>query len=234
MRSIAKSLVFFFFLALFILPSNSRAAERSLSLGLSGSDVTAMQRELIAKGYLAAGKDSGYFGPLTDAALKKFQCDQKIVCANSALPGYGTYGPKTKSVLSGASPGTAPSAVRRFEFSGWIPYWRTATGTADTLPHLSQLTSVMPFGYTVNYDGTLNDTAALTEEPWTSFIAEARKNKVRVIPSVMWGDGDAIHRILSNTKTRIALEDEIANTVKQNGFDGIDIDFEAKRHETVH
>jgi spore germination protein YaaH len=50
----------------------------------------------------------------------------------------------------------------------------------------------------------------------------------------MWGDGDTIHRILSNTKTRIALEDEIANTVRQNNFDGIDIDFEAKKHETVN
>ncbi|MDO8714237.1 MAG: glycosyl hydrolase family 18 protein, partial [Polynucleobacter sp.] len=92
----------------------------------------------------------------------------------------------------------------------------------------------MPFGYTVKSDGTLADTAKLTQEPWTSFIAAAKKAGVRVIPTVMWGNGDAIHRILSNTTTRIALEDEIANTVKQNGFDGIDIDFEAKKHETIN
>jgi len=92
----------------------------------------------------------------------------------------------------------------------------------------------MPFGYTIRNDGTLVDTAHLGEEPWTSFIAEARKNKVRVIPTVMWGNGNTIHKILSNTKTRIALENEIAKVVKENNFDGIDIDFEAKKHETMN
>jgi len=125
------------------------------------------------------------------------------------------------------------SIANPLEFSGWIPYWRTATGTQDVLPHLSQLTSVMPFGYTMRSNGTLVDTAHLTEEPWVSFIAEAKRNHVRVIPSVMWGNGNSIHRILSNAKTRIALEDEIAKVVKDNNFDGIDIDFEAKKHETI-
>jgi spore germination protein YaaH len=91
----------------------------------------------------------------------------------------------------------------------------------------------MPFVYTVKTNGTLNDAGNMSEEPWTSFIAAAKQAKVRVIPTVMWGNGDAIHKILSNQKTRIALEDEIANLVKQNNFDGIDIDFEAKKHETV-
>jgi spore germination protein YaaH len=82
-------------------------------------------------------------------------------------------------------------------------------------------------------DGTLADTAKITEEPWTSFIAEAKKQGVKVVPSVMWGNGDTIHKILSNATTRVALEDEIAKVVKDNNFDGIDIDFEAKKHETI-
>jgi spore germination protein YaaH len=53
-------------------------------------------------------------------------------------------------------------------------------------------------------------------------------------PSVMWGNDDSIHRILSDTKKRIALEDEIAALVVKNNFDGIDIDFEAKKHETLN
>ena len=214
-------------LVLYCLTPLSALAARSLSFGLSGSDVTTLQNTLIAKGYLAAGKATGYFGPLTEAAIKKFQCDQNIICTGTRAFGYGVYGPKTQAALLGA--GTAS----QFEFSGWIPYWRTATGTADTLPHLSQLTSVMPFGYTMKVNGTLADTANLTQEPWTSFIAAAKKANVRVIPTVMWGDGETIHRILSDTTKRIALEDEIANVVKQNNFDGVDIDFEAKKHETI-
>ena len=118
------------------------------------------------------------------------------------------------------------------EISGWIPYWRSATGTADVLPHLDSLTEVNPFGYTVKNDGTLVDTARLGQEPWVSFIAAAKKKKVRVIPTVMWSDGAAIHAILSNTKSRIALEDAIALLVKENNFDGIDIDFEGKYAKT--
>ena len=231
-------------IALFLMPVNAFAATRSLSLGLSGNDVVTLQNKLIVQGYLAKGYNTGYFGPLTQTAVKKFQCAQNIICSGSATQGYGIYGPRTQAALviattypknpatlSGSL--TAP-AVGAFEISGWIPYWRSATGTRDVLPHLSQLTSIMPFGYTMKSDGTLVDTAHLSQEPWTSFIAAAKAAKVRVIPTVMWGNGDTIHRILSNTSTRIALEDEIANLVKQNGFDGIDIDFEAKKHETMN
>lgn len=118
------------------------------------------------------------------------------------------------------------------EVYGWIPYWRTATGTADALAHLSSFTQISPFGFTLKKDGTLFDAAKLTEEPWVSFIKEAQKKKVKVIPTVMSGDGDTIHAILSNSKTRIALEDEIASMVKERGYDGIDIDFEGKKAET--
>ena len=223
------------------------AATRSLSLGMSGSDVTALQDKLISLGYLASGKNTGYFGSLTDAALKKFQCDKGVICTNAGVSGYGIYGPRTQATLAGltssvslSSSGTATSSASvntakwtgPLEFSGWIPYWRKDKGVEDTLPHLSQLKSVMPFGFTMKSDGTLADTAKITEEPWKTLIAEAKKKGVRVVPTVMWGDGDAIHAVLSDATKRVALEDEIAKVVKDNGFDGIDIDFEAKQHET--
>lgn len=116
----------------------------------------------------------------------------------------------------------------KFEVTGWIPYWRSATGTADTLPHLDVLTEVNPFVYTIRADGTLRDNGGLDSEPWLSFIAAAKQKKVRVIPTVMSGSGGALHAILSNKKARIALEDRIAKLVKDNNFDGIDIDFEGK------
>src|SRR3989338_8013665 len=97
-----------------------------------------------------------------------------------------------------------------FEVTGWIPYWRSATGTADVAPHLDKLTEVNPFVYTLKQDGTLHDNGTLDEEPWKSFIAEAQAKGVRVIPTVMSGDPELMHRILSDTTRRIALEDEIA------------------------
>src|SRR3990167_10952053 len=118
-------------------------------------------------------------------------------------------------------PASAASDTK-LEVTGWIPYWRTATGTADTLPHLDKLTEVNPFVYTLKQDGTLKDNGELDKEPWLSFIAEAKKKGVRVIPTVMSGDSELMHRILSNQRTRIALEDEITALVKVKGYDGID------------
>src|SRR3989344_807346 len=81
------------------------------------------------------------------------------------------------------NPADAATVTPKLEVSGWIPYWRAATGTIEATNHLDQLTEINPFGYSVKSDGTLADTANLDEEPWTSLIAAARQKKVRVIPT---------------------------------------------------
>jgi len=137
------------------------------------------------------------------------------------------------------APFSADAAMYRpFEVSGWIPYWRAATGTTDVLPHLGHITEANPFGYTVKKDGTLYDAYGLgsptssTTPLALALLALAKQQKVRVVPTIMWSNGEAIHRILSNQKTRIALEDEIAALAKSQGFDGVTIDFEGKYAKT--
>lgn len=129
--------------------------------------------------------------------------------------------------------GFAPSAsAATFEVSGWIPYWRSATGTADALPHLQDFTEINPFVYTIKSDGTLVDNGKLDQEPWVTFIAAAKAKGVRIVPTVMSSDPDFIASTLKSTAKRIALEDAIANEVKAKGYDGIDIDFEGKPAST--
>ena len=123
-------------------------------------------------------------------------------------------------------------SVPPLEISGWIPYWRKATGTEEMLAHIDTFKEINPFGYTMKQDGTIFDAMNIDEEPWPALISAARAKKVRVIPTVMWSNGAAIHKILSNTKKRIALEDAITALVKKNNFDGIDIDFEGKLAKT--
>jgi len=136
-------------------------------------------------------------------------------------------------LAAGLAPVSADAAMYRpFEVSGWIPYWRAATGTADVLPHMATLTEVNPFVYTLKSDGTFLDNGALDAEPWLTLRAEAKKNNIRFIPTVMTSNSELLHALLSNTQSRIALEDYIAALVKERGFDGIDIDFEGKRAET--
>jgi len=154
------------------------------------------------------------------------------VATNSATG--STIGSATISTDGGILTGkslTGP-ATGKFEFSGWVPDWRATAGTADAAAHLNQLTSVMPFGYTVSSSGKIVDHAKISQEPWTGLIAAAKKKKVRVVPTVEWGDGVAMQKILSDATTRVALENQIATLVKQNNFDGVDIDFEAKQSQT--
>src|SRR6185369_16836396 len=117
MKSSFIAVFSFIILVLILAPQGASAAARSLTVGMSGSDVTSLQTALIVAGYLPAGKNTGYFGSLTLAAIQKFQCDQKIICSGDAVAGYGIAGPRTQAALGAqggsvvASGSQNPSAV---------------------------------------------------------------------------------------------------------------------------
>lgn len=127
---------------------------------------------------------------------------------------------------------SAAVIAKPFEISGWVPYWRTATGTAEVLGNFKTFTEINPFGYTVDENGNLYDAANILHEPWITVQAEAKKQGIRYIPTVMWGNGQATHAVLSDPEKRAAHIRQIVDEVNTHGFDGIDIDYEAKRAET--
>lgn len=130
------------------------------------------------------------------------------------------------------SPADAAVWSSKFEISGWLPYWRAATSTNETLAHLDTFKEINPFGYTVQEDGRLWDAAAISVEPWTTLRAHAKEKKVRYIPTVMWSNPEAIHNVLSNPTLRAKHIAMIVDEVKANDFDGIDIDYEGKYEKT--
>ena len=67
---------------------------RSLSMGASGSDVSALQTALEQKGFLTMPPTvaTGYFGALTNAAVSAYQ-------ASVSLPSIGIFGPLTRAKL---------------------------------------------------------------------------------------------------------------------------------------
>ncbi len=86
------------------LPQTSTAPSspfaRLLRYGIKGDDVATLQSFLIGRGHLAANNNTGFFGPLTREAVKKFQCEQGIVCSgNEVTTGHGSFGPKTQARL---------------------------------------------------------------------------------------------------------------------------------------
>lgn len=75
----------------------------SLSRGSLGASVTAIQAVLIRLGHLSADSATGFYGPLTTAAVQKFQCAQGIVCSGSPEEtGWGVLGPQTRTRITTA------------------------------------------------------------------------------------------------------------------------------------
>jgi spore germination protein YaaH len=124
------------------------------------------------------------------------------------------------------------ASAASFEVSGWIPYWAPSAGPRDAREHLEVLTAVMPFAYSVKSDGTLTDLAKMNKSAWRRLRADADEEGVRVTPTVMWSDTNAIHAILSDPKKRKAHIKEIVEMVEDGDYDGVDIDYEGKKAAT--
>jgi len=68
---------------------------------------------------------------------------------------------------------------------------------------------------------------------WEDLLDEADDERVEVIPTIAWFDGEAIHAVLSDRRARKSLIKDIEDLVDDNNFDGINIDFENKWSETI-
>ena len=128
--------------------------------------------------------------------------------------------------------GNIVQAEDSFEISGWIPYWRADQGIASALPHLNLLSEINPFAYSVKLDGSLNQASQIDKIEWLTLQAQAKLTGVKYIPTVMWSNADAIDTTLRDPQKRQAHIRAIASEVFRYGFDGIDIDYEAKYART--
>lgn len=78
--------------------------------GSSGDSVTNLQKFLVQMGYTTADNITGYFGPVTEAALQRFQAAQGIVSSGDPLStGYGNAGPSTRARINMLIATTVPS-----------------------------------------------------------------------------------------------------------------------------
>lgn len=120
---------------------NAFAISSSLDIGSRGADVTALQTYLAQSPSLyPSGLITGYYGPLTEAAVERFQTAQGIVSSGSAATtGYGRVGPITmarlNSLMSGgggvstdASPSLSATSVNRSSNSATLS-WTTNVPT---------------------------------------------------------------------------------------------------------
>jgi chitodextrinase len=69
--------------------------------GSRGIGVQKLQELLLAKGYLTPDAVTGYYGPLTAEAVKRYQCAQGVVCSGTPeTTGYGLVGAQTRLRLN--------------------------------------------------------------------------------------------------------------------------------------
>ncbi|MEK7069147.1 MAG: Ig-like domain-containing protein [Patescibacteria group bacterium] len=73
---------------------------RPLYRGLRGADVVCLQQALISRSLLSPDSATGYFGALTEAAVKQFQNTSQIISyGDPQTTGYGLVGPRTRATL---------------------------------------------------------------------------------------------------------------------------------------
>jgi peptidoglycan hydrolase-like protein with peptidoglycan-binding domain len=82
-------------------PQTCPLISRNVSRGLRGEDVRQLQLFLIGERMLSPDSASGFFGPVTESAVKKFQCPFLGICAGSpSSNGYGAVGRLTRAKIS--------------------------------------------------------------------------------------------------------------------------------------
>ena len=102
---------------------------RVLQNGDSGADVTRLQQFLALDPTIyPEAQVTGYYGSLTEAAVRRFQCKNKIVCDGTpASTGYGVVGPRTAAILALQCPdGGGSGSGNTGQVSGFIKVTPTA------------------------------------------------------------------------------------------------------------
>ncbi|HWO07621.1 MAG TPA: peptidoglycan-binding protein [Candidatus Paceibacterota bacterium] len=133
---------------------------RTLKQGMSGDDVTRLQQFLARDPSIYPEQlVTGYYGALTTAAVRRFQCRHQIVCDGTAeSTGYGVVGPRTAAILAIQCPsGSASSTGGSANVGGYI----RVTPTQGPAP------------LTVSVEATLNTTRSCVSAPYQLFFGDA-------------------------------------------------------------
>ncbi len=120
-----------------------------------------------------------------------------------------------------------------FDKAIWIPYWQKTAGASTTLPNLNLITQISPFAFELQTDGTIKNALKIDEEPWITLMAEAKKKKIKIYPTILSyphndKEKNIQYLLLAQKKKRQAHVKDVVALVKKYKFDGIDIDYEGK------
>ncbi len=140
---------------------------RNLKKGMSGADVTRLQQFLaLDPNIYPEAQITGYYGALTEAAVKRFQCKNTLVCDGTPeSTGYGVTGPRTAALL--ALQCAARTQVSSSDVGGFIK----VTPTAGSAP------------LQVTIEATVNTTNSCTGATYEVIYGDNTPSSTVVVPS---------------------------------------------------
>ena len=132
------------------------------------------------------------------------------------------------------SPHANSASQPRKILTGWIPYYGMKTALPAALNNADLIKEVMPFWYTLKYDGKtkaayVSDLYATGNPsvPIATPLAAMRSAGFQIIPTITDGmDKLVLANLLANAGNRTKISKTINDYVTTNNFDGIDLDFE--------
>ena len=129
--------------------------------------------------------------------------------------------------------GAADNPPRKI-MTGWVPYYSMKTALPDVLNNIDLIKEVMPFWYTLKFDGKAK-AAVVTDlyapanpsVPISEPLTAMRNAGLSIIPTITDGTSKLVLAgLLKNPTSRTQVVSAIMNLVRANNYDGIDIDFE--------
>ncbi len=125
------------------------------------------------------------------------------------------------------------SHAASYEVGGWVPWFAEDTAIKSAEKNIRDLDVVYPFVYEVDSSGKIVSKVDIEDEKWQDLFDLAEDRNVKVIPTIAWFDGEEMHEILTSRRKRDDHIEEIVKLVKKHGFDGVNIDYESRKAETV-
>ena len=128
----------------------------------------------------------------------------------------------------------AEENVPRKILTGWIPYYSMKTALPDVLNNVDLIKEVMPFWYTLKYNGKTK-TPEITDlyapanpsVPISVPLTALRNANLQIIPTITDGTSEGVLAgLLKSPTSRTQVVNAIMNLVRVNNYDGIDLDFE--------
>lgn len=113
--------------------------------------------------------------------------------------------------------------IGELKFYGWIPDWDMQDGLT-TLQNNSLITSVSPFWFDLNDNGSL---ATNGYTNWSTFIEYTSNNNIDLVPTITAFERDKLNRVLNSQEYVNRFINETIEYIQQNNYQGIDLDFES-------